>query len=743
MSARRAFERLTLLTALTSIAAYCVAESNAPMAMVALPAALGAWWLRGRAFAADVPRIALNLILMAVLAYAVLSLIDSPAITVDDVARLILILLVVKLFDRQSARDSAQVLSLSLFLAIGAILTSVRFELGLLLVPLIPMLIVATMQYQMHAGFEAAERARLAARPAGVPAPPARFIAGRGWNRQLRGVALVSGLGIGATAVAVFVLVPRGENSGFLSRLGAPSAALQTRFTSTVQLGRGGFLSESQRVVMQASITDTDGLPMGGPEIVHYLRGNVLDAYDPERFSWHRSEEATRQDRSEEYEPGQPMRFGDADGPRIMQHITLLDSSQAQRFIFMLQRPIELSMDTRTVRPFSWNKSDRRVLVPNQDGELRYTAVSVDPTRRTLADGRPPERPALPASFGSEPIAALAAQVLTRAGLDPAWANRDTATDSRACRAIQSFLRQEYAYTTEIQAAPPGRDPIEWFLLDHKRGHCEYFASAMAAMCRSVGIPARVIAGYVAAEWNPASSSYVVRESNAHAWVEAQITSLDWRTFDATPPGDLYRLHRPEGGVLTRLRHLLDAMEQAWMTSVVTYDQGARERLFREGARGAEDWITRLPDTLERVRLGGVGLVVRAVLAGGAAFAVVAAGGWIVQAMVARRARRSERRRAEAGDVASAAWRVQTGFYPALLAALDRRDLSKPAWAPPLDHAASVRSADPEAAGVLERLAGLYYQARFGIRRLSDAELASAEAEVRALRSRTDGPEAR
>lgn len=735
MNPRRSFDRLTLLTALTAIGAYCVAEGNAPMAIVALPAAALAWWLRGRAFAAEVPRVALNLILVAIIAYAILKVLDQPIVSVDDVARLILILLIVKLFDRQSVRDAAQAISLSLFLAIAAMLTSVRLELGLLLIPMVPMLIAATMHYQVQAGYEAAARSARSAHPSGV-APP-RFIVGAGWRRQLRMVAGVSAVAIVLVAGVVFVLVPRGMNAGFMSRWGAPSASVQTRFTSTVQLGRGGFLSESQRAVMQMTVTDgEDGLSLGRPDRVFYLRGNILDDYDPESYAWKRAErslddQSARKDSSITLNAGEPFQLGNADGPKIVQHITLLDSAQGQRFLFSMQRPVLITFDNRGVR-LAFNMIDRRIVLTNDEGELRYTVQSLDPERQFHTPWRSTARPRVRADFPSDRIRALASEVLISAGLDPDWENRDLSGDSRACRAIQSYLRSSrYRYTTRIQAPAPGTDPIEWFLLEHKEGHCEYFASAMAAMCRSVGIPTRVIAGYVAAEWNEASGSYIVRESNAHAWVECEVADNDWRTFDPTPPSELLRLHRPPGGVMTKLRHLLDAMEHAWITSVVTYDQGSRQRIFKEGIRGADDWFASLSELVAKVQTGGLGLILRGIFAGAAVFAVVAVGGQLVQVLVSRRRRRA-RAVVDQGESAIP-WREQTGFYPRLLEALRRRGAAKPSWSPPLQHALTLADADPAAADAAARIASHYYAARFGVRRLTSTEVADAELALRTL----------
>lgn len=67
-------------------------------------------------------------------------------------------------------------------------------------------------------------------------------------------------------------------------------------------------------------------------------------------------------------------------------------------------------------------------------------------------------------------------------------------------------------------------------------------------MCRTVGIDARVVTGYVAIDYNEATESYIVRASNAHAWVEAEVLPDRWRRFDPTPTADLVRIHEPPRG---------------------------------------------------------------------------------------------------------------------------------------------------------------------------------------------------
>ncbi len=78
------------------------------------------------------------------------------------------------------------------------------------------------------------------------------------------------------------------------------------------------------------------------------------------------------------------------------------------------------------------------------------------------------------------------------------------------------------------------QDPVEWFLFDSREGHCEFFASSMVLLLRTVGIPARLQAGYIGGE-REGDGAYLVRESNAHAWVLAYVEKR-WRVFDPTPP---------------------------------------------------------------------------------------------------------------------------------------------------------------------------------------------------------------
>jgi transglutaminase-like putative cysteine protease len=99
--------------------------------------------------------------------------------------------------------------------------------------------------------------------------------------------------------------------------------------------------------------------------------------------------------------------------------------------------------------------------------------------------------------------------------------------------ALESYLRG-LPYSYQVQQLPGGGDAVEQFLFDMREGYCTYYASAMAVMARSLGIPARVAVGYATGEYDQASGAYVVREADAHAWPELYINGR-WVPFEPTP----------------------------------------------------------------------------------------------------------------------------------------------------------------------------------------------------------------
>src|SRR5438552_651355 len=102
--------------------------------------------------------------------------------------------------------------------------------------------------------------------------------------------------------------------------------------------------------------------------------------------------------------------------------------------------------------------------------------------------------------------------------------------------ALESWLRSPpFQYTAQVKATPPGRDPVDYFLFDLKQDFCEYFASAMVVMLREDGIPARLVEGFTTGQFDSTTAQYVVREQDAHAWVEVYFPQYGWIEFEPTP----------------------------------------------------------------------------------------------------------------------------------------------------------------------------------------------------------------
>ncbi|MGH9566216.1 MAG: transglutaminaseTgpA domain-containing protein, partial [Candidatus Angelobacter sp.] len=142
--------------------------------------------------------------------------------------------------------------------------------------------------------------------------------------------------------------------------------------------------------------------------------------------------------------------------------------------------------------------------------------------------------------------------------------------------AIEHYLQSHFGYTLQL---PPGNvaDPLANFLFVRKRGHCEYFASAMAIMLRTLGIPTRVVTGFRTGEFNDLSGQYVVRASDAHAWVEAYFANYGWISFDPTPS-----ISTPNPAGWERAGLYLDAFQSFWREWVVNYDASHQHSLGRD-----------------------------------------------------------------------------------------------------------------------------------------------------------------
>ena len=121
----------------------------------------------------------------------------------------------------------------------------------------------------------------------------------------------------------------------------------------------------------------------------------------------------------------------------------------------------------------------------------------------------------------------------------------NAATPYEKAKAIESYLRT-LPYDDAIAAPPAGVDPLEYFLFDIKRGYCDYYATAMAMMLRTVGVPARTASGYAEGLFDEESQSYYITQRDAHTWVEVFFPEYGWIEFE--PTAGESPLDRPQNG---------------------------------------------------------------------------------------------------------------------------------------------------------------------------------------------------
>src|SRR6185295_13847344 len=152
-----------------------------------------------------------------------------------------------------------------------------------------------------------------------------------------------------------------------------------------------------------------------------------------------------------------------------------------------------------------------------------------------------------PVSFPPRPMpVAEREELISFPDIDPRIAKlarefaKGAPTEVEKARAVEHHLRHDFGYTLQLLPAAVA-DPLTHFLFVRRKGHCEYFASAMTVMLRTQGIPARLVTGFQSGTFNPMTELFVVRASDAHSWVEAWLPRRGWTTFDPTPPDPGFR----------------------------------------------------------------------------------------------------------------------------------------------------------------------------------------------------------
>lgn len=412
---------------------------------------------------------------------------------------------------------------------------------------------------------------------------PPTYVQRENEQRLARALGL-SALGVSLGAIMcgtlLFFVFPR-ISAGYLGKTSF-NPSLLSGFTDQVELGQIGQIKKSEAIVMRVET----GKPIDYPAL--RWRGNALASFDGRRWSSPQHEPEKLESNAEGWialrERPKP---GELRG-EILQ-FTVLQEPMATDALFVPGNGLALRGNFTGE---AGGVSRRRMYIYRDAGgslsnpfhnyvAIRYTGLSQLPTldrARLQASGT--EYPAgvrerylqLPDALDTR-IAALAQSATARA---------TTPFDEAAT--LESFLRTKYSYTLDL-TGKPGQDPLAHFLFETRAGHCEYFASAMTVMLRTLGIPAREVNGFLPGEYNDLGGDYIVRASDAHSWVEAYFPGNGWIMFDPTPAAPV-----ESTGFFRRLSQFADWAELTWNDWVIGYDFAHQTALAQTVQIRSRNW---------------------------------------------------------------------------------------------------------------------------------------------------------
>ncbi len=500
----------------------------------------------------------------------------------------------------------------------------------------------------------------------------------------------------------VFFVMPR-MSAGYM---GAYSFGtdLSSGFSDHVQLGQIGQIQQSSAVVMHIQI---DGDSVGRSDL--HWRGVTLARFDGHTWS----------NRREQF-PLQRQSDNTFEVPQTNEVLPSGATSSVTREHLIHYRVLMEPIGTNVffLAPWARRVSGNYRMLGADPGGAVYNFDTQHAISRYEADsdiGVTPPADLRTAGRNYPPL--IAATYLRLPQFDPrvprlaAQITNSASSEFDKAAAIENYLRTRFGYTLELPRTAV-KDPIANFLFERKQGHCEYFASSMAVMLRTLGIPSRVVNGFRTDEFNDLTGNYVVRAKDAHAWVEAYFPGYGWQTFDPTPAG---ASGTPQGW--NRLALYVDAMASFWRDWVVSYDtshQFALGQAAFSGTRGMWEgarkwaqihyeamlkWARRSQDRVEHspgrwAILGGAIAVV---------FLLLGNLGRIARLLHEKWLRAHPERSPEQ---AAAMW------YQRMARALARRGMAKPAAQTPQEFVRRIE--DSRLREPVARFTAVYESARFG-----------------------------
>ncbi len=415
-------------------------------------------------------------------------------------------------------------------------------------------------------------------------------------GRALILVALSVAFGTMVLGSALFFFFPR-FSAGYLGRTSF-NPSLMTGFNDSVELGQIGEIKKNSAVVMHVQT----GKPIGYDRL--RWRGIALTTFDGKRWTTAEHGAQTLLPNADGwiYVPASAQK-AEAPGPGILYTVFL--EPLGTDAIFVPGRVVSLKGNFTGEAGSAFSTLRHNYIYRDFTNSLlnpfhNYTAI------RYVGFSRLPSmNVAKLREASTEYSNEITSVYLQLPELDPRIPKlareitKNAQTPFEKALAIESYLRTHYAYTLNL-AGKPGDDPLAHFLFETRAGHCEYFASAMAIMVRTLGIPSREVNGFLPGEYNDLGGDYIVRASDAHSWVEIYFPGDGWQTFDPTPPSAQNTI-----SVLTRLGQYADWLSLTWSEWVVGYDFAHQMVLAQNLQRSSRNWSEAAHGWFERKQRKG------------------------------------------------------------------------------------------------------------------------------------------
>ncbi len=362
----------------------------------------------------------------------------------------------------------------------------------------------------------------------------------------------------------LFFALPRVSGAG----MGSNSRGLSnvTGFSDSVNLGEIGSLLQNDQIVMRARIEKTDGKNLGA---LHW-RGVALDTFDNKRWS------KSKIDFRKPFIKLERNFFLDNDlsNSAVSTIQTIYLEPIDTPILFALSRPVAVESNLPAL-----DKDSEGALIFQRRGDYERLSYKVH-SDRSLPDASRLKSDnenyssedkrylQLPEKF-DERIAVLAAQI----------AEKQRNRYDKA-KAVENYLQTQFGYSLEMKAG--GEEPVADFLFNIREGHCEYFATAMAIMLRTQGIATRIVNGFQQGEYNETADVFVVKQKDAHSWVEVYFPRENvWIPFDPTPSAGRFDDSTATSGIIGKFNSYLVALDTFWIQYFVSYDNQGQKSLMR------------------------------------------------------------------------------------------------------------------------------------------------------------------